>query len=167
MVRLDERMRIGSRMRDRLGLACATAAVACLASFMLQWSTELPVQPSSWEQNLFGDLAAPGPPLVQAGSNEEATASDQAGPSPDALEDRRRNEPILVEVMPNLMEPTHATALERRSDRSHARFIQPVRHQQAGHPPTVWLSGAIELLTDDPEPAGQPGTRYFPEAHRD
>lgn len=147
-------------------MLCATTAVACLASFMLQWSRELPVQRSLWEQDLFGDLAAPVTPLSQEKSDETPPTAQEPVASQAHPVDHQRNEPILVEVLPNRMRRTHATPLAQRSAGSQPRFIQPVRHQQPVASPTAWLSGGIELLNDDPAPAIQPGTRYFPDAHR-
>lgn len=142
-------------------MICAMGAVACLASFNLQWSRELPVQRSHWEQDLFGDLATPAAPLSQKASGVEGS---QPLPSPvESLPE----EPILVEVLPHPMTKTHAAPLEHQPAGSQARFIQPVRHHQPGDAPTVWLSGGIEMLSDDPTPASQSDTRYFPDAHRE
>lgn len=138
-------------------MMCATGAVACLASFNVQWSSELPVQRSRWEQDLFADLTTPAVPHLPEVSPDPSTE-----PLPSPAE-RLWGGPVLVEVLPAPMENTHAASSAHQPAGSLARFIQPAQHQQSGDSPTVWLSGGIELLSDDPKPTSQPGTRYFPD----
>ena len=42
--------------RERCGMALAIAAVACLSSVIVQWSTHFPEEDAVLEQTLFGDL---------------------------------------------------------------------------------------------------------------
>jgi hypothetical protein len=168
-VRLDERMRIGSRMRDRLGMLCATGAVACLASITAQWSQELPVQRSPWERELFGDLSVPAAPQVLKAPAALTGTPIERSAHPPSLE-----EPITIpDTLPPADVPLVGIASPVPSERELRavepllRVIQTVRHQQSDDTPTAWLSGGIELLDDDSTPTSQPGTRYFPEAHRD
>lgn len=150
-------------------MLCATGAVACLASFTVQWSGELPVQRSPWEQKLFGDLstpAAPGPPTPrQAAAVSPKLEPTSNGPS--------HSEPVPMVDVPELTAVPSAAleVLPATSDLSAAevspRIIQPVRYQQRGASPTAWLSGGIELLDEASPSTSQPGTRYFPQAHRD
>jgi hypothetical protein len=74
---------------------------------------------------------------------------------------------VRAEVLPDPMENTPAASSAQQPAGSLTRFIQPAQHQQSGDAPMVWLSGGIEVLSDDPTPTSQPGTRYFPDVPLD
>jgi hypothetical protein len=150
-------------------MLCATGAVACLAIFNVQWSRELPVL-NHWEPDLFGDLTFPSVPVTREDSAEPTTLS-----APPLLKSGIEN-PILGEHVPGPTQDGHPPQLEHDSFHHQlpawrARFIQPVQHENKHQPPdaapTVWLSGGIELLSDDSAPANLPDVQYFPDAHPD
>jgi hypothetical protein len=165
-------------------MLCAGGAVACLAVFNVQWSRQLPVQPNHWEQNLFGDLAVPAAPAELEQTPELARVPslpelvDAGGAARPVLIENRS---VLIENRANPSEVSHPASsehqpLDHQPVPSHERFIpsqaqliQPVQHQHQPPEaaPTAWLSGGIELLSDDPAPSSEAGVQYFPDAHRE